>query len=229
MAVRQAAVVEDLQQDVEHLRVRLLDLVEEDDRVGPPPHGLGELSTLLVADVAGRGADEARDGVPLLVLGHVEAHHRPLVVEHELGERAGELRLADAGRPEEDERADRPVGILEAGAGPAQRVRNRLHRLVLTDQAPVQPLLHVNQLLRLPLEQARDRDTRPARDDLGDVVLVDLLLDHRRRDRRSLRLPAPSPSPEAGRSGSRRRAGGRPPARPARPRCGAPPSAASAC
>ena len=37
-------------------------------------------------------------------------HHRVLVVEHELGERARELGLADARRAEEHERADRPVG-----------------------------------------------------------------------------------------------------------------------
>ena len=42
VAVGQAAVVQDLQQDVEHVRVRLLDLVEEDDAVRPAAHGLGE-------------------------------------------------------------------------------------------------------------------------------------------------------------------------------------------
>ena len=45
-----------------------------------------------------------------------------LVVEQELGERAAELGLADAGRAEEDERADRPVRVLEAGAGADHRV-----------------------------------------------------------------------------------------------------------
>ena len=104
---------------------------------------------------------------------------RALVVEHELGEGAGQLGLADAGRAEEDERADRPVRILEAGAGAAKRVGDRLDRLVLADHALVEPLLHVDQLLGLALEQPLDGDAGPAGDDLGDVVLVDLLLDHR--------------------------------------------------
>ena len=43
----------------------------------------------------------------------------------------------------------------------------------------MQSLLHVDQLLRLALEQTVDRDSGPARDDRGDVVLVDLFLDHR--------------------------------------------------
>ena len=52
LAVGQAAVVEHLQQDVEDVGVRLLDLVEEHDGVGPAADGLGELAALVVADVA---------------------------------------------------------------------------------------------------------------------------------------------------------------------------------
>ena len=52
LPVGQPAVLEHLQQDVEDVGVGLLDLVEEDHRVGPAPHRLGELAPLLVADVA---------------------------------------------------------------------------------------------------------------------------------------------------------------------------------
>ena len=47
--IRQVAVLEHLQQDVEQVRVRLLDLVEEHDRVRIPLHLLGELTALFVA------------------------------------------------------------------------------------------------------------------------------------------------------------------------------------
>jgi len=40
LAVGEAAVVEYLQQDVEDVRVRLLDFVEQDHLVGPATHGL---------------------------------------------------------------------------------------------------------------------------------------------------------------------------------------------
>jgi hypothetical protein len=83
---------------------------------GRRPHGFRELAALFVADVAGRRAEQARDRVPLLVLRHVEPDERPLVVEHELRQRPRELGLADAGRAEEHERADRPVRILQARA-----------------------------------------------------------------------------------------------------------------
>ena len=122
LSVGEPTVVEHLQQHVEHLRVRLLDLVEEHDRVRPPANRLGELAAFVVPDVARRRADQARDRMPLLVLAHVDAHHRVLVVEHELGERPRELGLADTGRPEEDERADRAIGILQPRARASQRV-----------------------------------------------------------------------------------------------------------
>ena len=92
---------------------------------GPAADRLGELAALLVADVARRRADEPRHRVLLHVLRHVDAHHRPLVVEEEVGERARELGLADAGRAEEQERADRAVRIGQPGARAPDRVRHR--------------------------------------------------------------------------------------------------------
>ena len=59
LRVGQPAVVEKLEEDVEHLRMGLLDLVEEDHGVWPAADGLGELTGFVVADVAGRGADQA--------------------------------------------------------------------------------------------------------------------------------------------------------------------------
>ena len=51
--------------------------------------------------------------------------------------------------------------------------------LVLADHALVQPLLHVEQLLALALEHPCDRDARPLRDDLGDLLGVDFLRQQR--------------------------------------------------
>ena len=59
LAVGEPAVVEHLQQEVEHLGVGLLDLVEQHHGVGAAPDRLGELATLVVAHVAGGRADQA--------------------------------------------------------------------------------------------------------------------------------------------------------------------------
>ena len=107
LAVGDTAVVEDLQEQVEDVGVGLLDLVEQDDAEGSASDQLGQAAAVVVADVAGRRADDAADGVALLVLGHVEPDQRVLGVEQVLGQGLGELGLADAGRSDEDERADR--------------------------------------------------------------------------------------------------------------------------
>ena len=179
LAVGEPAVVEHLQQDVEDVGVRLLHLVEQHHGVRTPPHRLGELPAGLVADVAGRRADQPGHRVLLGVLAHVDADHRPLVVEQELRQRLGQLGLADAGRAEEEEGTGRAVGVGDAGPGPADGVGDGADRLGLADDPPAELVLHPQQLLRLALEQPAGRDAGPGLHDLGDVVGADLLLEHR--------------------------------------------------
>jgi hypothetical protein len=70
-------------------------------------------------------------------LAHVEARHRLLVVEEELGERLGELGLAHAARPEKEEAADRACpGSLQAHTPTTDGLRDeRLHGLFLANDA----------------------------------------------------------------------------------------------
>ena len=111
LAVGEAAVVEYLQQDVEHVRMRLLDLVEQDHAVRTPPYGFGQVTAFLVADIARRRTDQARDRVLLHELAHVDAHHRVVAVEQKFGERFAQFRLADAGRAEEQKTSIGPIRI----------------------------------------------------------------------------------------------------------------------
>ena len=109
-------------------RVGLLDLVQQDHRVGPAADRLGQLAALFVADVAGGRAHQPGHGVFLHVLGHVDPDHRLLGVEHELRQGARQLGLAHPGGSEEQEGADRPVGVRQArrvsGAGRWRRPRS---------------------------------------------------------------------------------------------------------
>src|SRR5262249_13061462 len=56
-------------------------------------------------------------------------------------------------------------------------VRDGADRLRLTNHAPTKALLHLDELLDLALEEPRHRDAGPLCDDLGDILLVDLLLE----------------------------------------------------
>jgi hypothetical protein len=167
------AVLEDLQKDVEDVRVGLLDLVQQQHAVGLAANGLGQLAALVVADVAGRRAHQPRDGVLLHVLGHVDPDQRLVVAEQELRQGAGELGLAHAGGAQEDERAGRPLGVLQAGAGAPDGLRDDLDSGVLADHALVEFVLHAHQLLGLGLGQLENGDAGPHRDDVSDLLLAD--------------------------------------------------------
>ena len=104
VVVGERAVVHHLQQQVEDIRVRLLDLIEQQHAVRVLGDRLGEQPTLVEADVARRRADQARDRVPLHVLGHVEAQELDAHRDRQL---PGDLGLADAGGTGEQEAADR--------------------------------------------------------------------------------------------------------------------------
>src|SRR5207302_936535 len=172
-SVGQLAVFKHLQQDVENIRMRLLDFVEQDDRVRSSLHAFSELSTLFVADISRRRADQLRDRVLLHELGHVEADQSLLRAKHKLRQGAGNFSLADARGSEEEERADRPVRILQASARPADGASQGADRLVLRDDPLVQLFFDPEQLLRFFFLDRGDGHAGPPRDDIFDVLAVD--------------------------------------------------------
>ena len=180
-AVGEAAVVHDLQQNVENIGMRLLDFIEQHDRIGTAAHLFGELAAFFIADVARRRADQAGDRMLLHVFGHVDAHQGALVIEKKFGESAGEFGFADAGWTEKNERADGALGIAESGAGAADGVGHAFESLVLADDAMAQAVFHGDQLFHFAFEHLGDRDAGPLGDDAGDIFFVDFLFQHARR------------------------------------------------
>ena len=177
LVVREAAVVQQLEQDVEHIRVGLFNLVKEEHAVGPAPHGLGELAPLVVAHVARRRAHQAGNGVLLHILRHVDADHVPLVVKEGLGQGLGQLRLAHAGGSQEDEGADGPVLLLQSRPAPEDGLADGGDRLVLADDPAVEDLRQAQQFLLLALHQLAHRNAGPLADHGGDLLLRHLLLE----------------------------------------------------
>ena len=87
LTVRQAAIVQHLQQDVEDVRMSLLHLVQQDDGVWMPTNCLGKLAALVIAHVSWRCANKTLDRELLHVLGHINADQRTLVVKQQLCQR----------------------------------------------------------------------------------------------------------------------------------------------
>src|SRR5660398_154504 len=178
VAVCQPSLIQNLQQDIEQVRVGLLNLVSEEHGVGAAADGFCQVAPLLVAHIAGRGTDEPGHRVLLHELAHVDAHHGLLVVEHELGQGSGEFRLSHSRGPQEDEAADGAVGVLQAGPGPAQGVWDHLQSVIRTDHAAMESLLHVDELFHLTFQKATDRDPGPARHHFGYVFFFYLFFEH---------------------------------------------------
>ena len=172
-SVGEAALVEDAEEALEHVAVRLFDLVEEDHLIGTAAHRLGELTAGVVTDVAGRRANEARDGMRLGILREIETRHRVGGVEEALGDGLGRLGLADAGRSQQEERADRSPRA-EARSIATKHVRDALERVGVTDDAVAEQLLEAEQALGVALEQSLLGNASELAHHLGDMLALDV-------------------------------------------------------
>src|SRR5262245_61217913 len=143
LPIGQPPVVEDLQQQVEDIVVSLLDLIEEDHRVGTSSHGFRQLTALLIADITWWSSDQAGDRVLLLVFGHIDPDHRVFVIEEKFCERPGQFGLTDTGRAEEDKTADGSIWVFESRARADHGFGDSSHRFVLADDAAVQLLFEL--------------------------------------------------------------------------------------
>ena len=151
-AIRQPAVVEDLEEDVPDLRVRLLELVEQE-------HGerlladLGDQRRRL--RLGRRVAEEPVEALGRLVLAHVEPDEPILGAEHEGAEGLRDLGLAGSGRSDEQEHAERPRGIGEPRLHERDPVDEALDRFGLSEDAGVEVRAHAVEARAAPADRAR--------------------------------------------------------------------------
>ena len=92
-----------MQQHIENIRMRLFDFVEQDHAVRFAAHRFRQIAAFIVADVAGRRTDQARDRMLLHEFRHVDTNQVLFRIKHEFGKRLAEFSLADAGRAEKHE------------------------------------------------------------------------------------------------------------------------------
>ena len=166
------AVVQDLQEHVEDVRMGFFDLVQEHHGVGLLADLLGELSALLVPHVSRRRAHQAADGELLHVFAHVDAHERVLGLEQDVGQRLAKLRLPHSRGTQEHERPDGPAVVVEAGAAAADGLGHHLDGPFLPHHALVQGDFQTQEVQSLRGVDLGDGDARHLGDDPGDDVLV---------------------------------------------------------
>ena len=84
--------------------------------------------------------------------------------------RLAQLRLAHARRSQEQERPQRAIMCAEARTTDPDALAHLLHRLVLTDHALAQHVLHAQQTVLLVLHQRAQRNARATRHHIRDVI-----------------------------------------------------------
>ena len=73
LAIGEAAIVEHLQQNIEHIRVRFFHFIQQNHAVRLAPHLFGEKAAFFIAHIARRRANQAGHGVFFHVFGHINA------------------------------------------------------------------------------------------------------------------------------------------------------------
>jgi len=204
--VCQPPVLEDLKELVEDPRVRLLDLVEENQPERLLPHRVRELSTAAVADVARRRTDQPGFGVLGRELTHVEPQVGVVTSEDQFRQRFGELGLAHPGRTSEEEDALWPCATArrlrtgQAHGRSNQDVDGLSDRCRLPLHAAAQRLRRsADPRLECAVEPRVVRYTHPERPNcLIDVVDIDSSVDRETVDLpdRTQRQPGARPEQE---------------------------------
>ena len=166
------SLVKDLEQDVHDVGMRFFDLIEQHDGIGAAAHLFGQLSGLVIADISGRGAYDARDGVFLHKFGHIQPDKRIDVVEQLAGEHLDQLGFADAGRADKDE-GRRTVHTADAHSRALDGLSHEPDGLVLADYLFAQMLFEVGDAAQLVLLDLACGNAGPKLDDARDVLVGD--------------------------------------------------------
>ena len=153
--------------------MRLLDLIQQHDGVRMLIDGVGQKPALVMADVAGRRADQTADRVALHIFRHVEALH---LDAQGGGELLGDLGLADAGRAAEQEAADRLVRIAQTRPRQLHGRRHLFDGLFLTKDRALQIGFQLAQAFRVGFGHRLGGDAGHLGDDGLDLLLADDLL-----------------------------------------------------
>ena len=186
LRVGDAPFVKDLQQDVHHVRMCLFDLVKQDHRIRFAAYFFRQLSRFVITDVTGRRADDARHGVLLHKLGHIEPNECFRRIEKLRGKLLDQLRFAHAGGADKDERR-RSAARTDLHAAAAHCRRHNVDRFVLADDLFAQPVGKSGQTAHIALDDLAGGNACPKLDDMRKVVFGHIAV---RRLRFQLLAPA---------------------------------------
>lgn len=133
--VRERAVIHNLQEHVKEVRVRFLNLIEEQYTVRMLVHSVRQQAALVKAHIARRGTNQAGDGVTLHIFRHVE----PVQLNaQKVRKLARDFRFAHARRAAEQIGTNRLIRLTKARARQFDGSGQRLNGIILPEHHPFQ-------------------------------------------------------------------------------------------
>src|SRR5262249_50543715 len=175
-AISNPTFVKRLEKEVQQVRGRLLDFVQQQNRVRIVSQPLGENAAALAANDAARHPNELlnRDR-SVLILGHVDAYHLLFVPEHKLRDRFCQLSLTHAGWSEKQQHAIRFVEVLFQWAlVQSQSLGNRFYGLLLADHSRREGLFHLCETILCVAKDHVPRNPRLLTDHFDHVLASNL-------------------------------------------------------
>ena len=155
-----------------------LNFIKKQNRIGFSPDGFGQVTALIISDISRRSPDQTGHRVFFHILGHIDADHRLLIVEHELRQSPGQFGFSHTGGPQENERSNRAVRILQTRACPSEGRRHSPNAVILSDHAHLQAFIHMDQFLHIAFHHAGKRDAGPVGNHFRHIFGIYLLFQH---------------------------------------------------
>ena len=173
--VRQFAVIHHLQQNIEQIRVRFFDFIQQQYTMRMLVDFIGHQSALLETDIAGRRADQTRYGMALHIFRHIKPDQ---FNTHGFCELFGDLGFTDTSRAGEQIAADRLFRIAQSCARHFDGIAKDINRLVLIVDQCFQITLKRLQSGFVVLVQGRGGDAGDGRNHILDIFQTNGLFAH---------------------------------------------------
>ena len=161
LRIRQPAVLQNLQQQIEYIRMGFLDFIEEHHRIGVAADGFRQLSPFFIAHIPGRRTHQSGNRVLFHIFRHIKPEHGGFVPEQHLCQRPAKLRFAHTGGAQKQEGADGAFRVFQPHAAPADGFRHGGDRFLLPHNPAMEPLFQMEQPLPLFFRQPGNRNPCP--------------------------------------------------------------------
>lgn len=169
LTIRQPAVVQYLQENVEHTLMSLFDFIEKNDTVGISSNLFRELTAFLVANIARRSTNQARNRVLFHVFAHINTNHVLIRIKQFECKSLGQLCFTGTRGSNEKEASGGLVRTRQASTTAQHGIRNGTNSFILTNDTLVKIISKMKKLFLGCLRETSDGNTCPARHDFGNL------------------------------------------------------------